>query len=133
MGSLRRGLILATVLPTPAWAEVCAQTRPGWDGASVGPVREMLFLFSTPLSIALVLASLLVLRFRHQWGALVLVVFWTLMVTMVSMADPTGVRHLAIAEGCVGSATLFIAAVAAICVGMILYTVPHTLGAEKPD
>lgn len=132
MGPLRRGLMLA-LLPGAAAAEVCETTRPGWDGTPVGPVQEAVFLFSTPFSLALILASLLAIRFRYQWGALAVVVLWTVVVTMVSMADPTGVRDLAIAEGCAGSATLFIGLVAAICVGMILYTTPRTGGNNDPD
>lgn len=132
MGSLRRGVMLA-LLPSTALADVCSNTRPGWDGVPVSLVQEAIFLFSTPFSLALILASLLAIRFRHQWGALVVVVLWTIVVTMVTMADPTGVRDVAISEGCVGSPTLFIGIVAAICVGMMLYTSPGKAPDSNPD
>ncbi|MEP4197146.1 MAG: hypothetical protein ABJL99_16090 [Aliishimia sp.] len=125
MGSLRRGLILACLTPSALWAEVCDKARPAWDGNTVSAWQEAVFLFSTLPALVLIVASMLAIRFRHQWGALVVVVLWTLLVTMVSMADPTGIQKLAAAEGCVGSPALFIGVVAAICGGMILYTVPR--------
>ncbi len=106
-------------------AEVCADTRPGWDGDPVSAAGEAIALFASPMGIVLVISTLAALRFRSQWGALVVVVLWTGLVTMVTMLDPTGVRDLAQAEGCIGSPTLFIALVAAICVGTILYTMPR--------
>lgn len=123
MGPLRRGLALALLLgPAPAWAEVCDKSRPNWDGTPASAVDEALFLFSTPASLVLLICTLVVIRFRHQWGALAVVVLWTLLVSVIAMADPTGLRVSEIAEGCAGSSTLFIALVAAICGGMILYT-----------
>ncbi len=55
-----------------------------------------------------------------------MVVGWTFWVSLISMADPTGTREIARAEGCIGSPTLFIALVAAICVATILYTASLT-------
>jgi uncharacterized integral membrane protein len=131
MGSLRRGLILAALAPAPAWAEVCDKTRPNWDGTPVSAVDEAIFLFSTPAALVLVLGTLLAIRFRHQWGALIMVILWTLLISLVAMGDPTGMREFELTEGCVGSPTLFIGLVAAICIGMILYTTPR-MGAATP-
>ena len=131
MGSLRRGLTLAALAPSAAWAEVCDKTRPNWDGTPVSMMGEAIFLFSTPAALILVLGSLLAIRFRHQWGALIMVVLWTLLISLVAMGDPTGMREFELAEGCVGSPTLFIGLVAAICIGMILYTTPR-MGAATP-
>ena len=127
MGPLRRGLILASFLLMPgvASAEVCDRTRPNWDGTPVSAMQEAIFLFATPATLLLVVASLAALRFRHQWGALVVVVLWTLLVSLIALGNPTGVRPQEIAEGCVGSPALFIGVVAAICVGMIFYTTPR--------
>ncbi len=125
MGSFRRQLgvaVLIFVAATPVSAEVCDKSRPDWDGAPVSAFQEAVFLFSTPASLVLILASLLAIRFRHQWGALITVILWTLLVSLIAMGDPTGLKEFEVAEGCIGSPTLFIAAVAAICVGMILYT-----------
>jgi len=122
--------LLAATLPATAWAEVCDKARPAWDGTPVSAWQETIFLLSTIPALVLIVASLLAIRFRHQWGALVVVVLWTILVTMISMADPTGLQKRAAAEGCVGSPALFIGLVAAICVGMILYTAPRP---SRPD
>lgn len=133
MGPLRRGLSLALIFPTAGWADVCDKVRPNWEGTPVTAVQEALFLAATPISLALVLASLIVLRLRHQWGALAVVVGWTIAITLLTMADPTGMRPQAATEGCIGSPTLFIIAVAAICGAIILYTAPKSSGAETSD
>lgn len=133
MGPLRRGLILALLLPSPAFAEVCDKVRPGWDGTAVGPLQEALYLFMTPPALFLIVTSLLVIRLRHQWGALAVVVLWTILITLVTMADPTGLQEMARIEGCMGSPTLFIGIVAAICGGMIVYTAPRSERPDQPD
>lgn len=130
MGSLRRGLTLALLVPTAAMAEVCDKTRPNWDGTPVSAIQEALFLIATPAALLLTFLSLLAIRFRHQWGALAIVVLWTLLISFIAMGNPTGVRPSEIAEGCVGSPTLFIGLVAAICGGMIFYTTPRQDRAE---
>lgn len=113
------------VFPFSSFAAVCETFRPDWDGQTVTALSETMSLISSPLAIALLLASAIAIRFRSQWGSLVIVVLWTVIVSLITMADPTGQRDLAMAEGCVGPASLFIGLVAAICVGMILYTMPR--------
>ena len=128
MGPLRRGLILA-LLPTPALAEVCDKERPFWTpGAPATAFDEMIALFSSPAALVLLALSVAVVLRRSQWGALALVVLWTMLSSVVAfnlIPDPTGIRELAIAEGCIGPPTLFLTAVTAICVAMILYTNPR--------
>jgi hypothetical protein len=104
--------------------EICAQNRPDWDGIPVSGLQEALALATSPAGLILITLTLLAFRFRHQWGALVILVLWVGYVSLLTMADPTGTRALAQAEGCIGSPTLFIGAVAAICIGMIYYTTP---------
>ena len=125
MGPLRRGLILSMV-PTGAFAEVCDKVRPTWTpGTEATAFGELIALMGTPPSLVLLVASALAVRFRHQWGALIVVLLWTAWVSVVTFYGADGeIQKLAVAEGCVGSPTLFIAAVAAICVAMILYTAP---------
>lgn len=134
MGPIRRRLTLASfgasLLPHAAWADACGTIRPNWDGTPVTALQEALFLFATPASLVLVLASLLAMRFRHHWAALGVVLGWTLVVSLVTMADPTGLNAPAAAQGCVGSPTLFIVLVAAICGVMIIFTAP---GSPRPD
>ncbi|MEM6940673.1 MAG: hypothetical protein AAF943_06420 [Pseudomonadota bacterium] len=130
MGPLRRGLTVALTTPAAAAAEVCADTRPGWKGGPVSAFDEALFLAMTPAALVLILASALAVRFRHQWGALIVVVLWSIFVSFIALGDPTGVRALEIAEGCIGSPALFIAGVAAICGGMIYYTTPRESGTD---
>lgn len=126
MGSFRRQLIASVgmlVAAGPAQAATCAQMRPNWTpGVPASAWDELIALMSTPPSLVLILASLLAIRFAHQWGALIVVLLWTLWVSFVAMSAPDPDRLAGIQEGCIGSPTLFIAAVAAICVGMILYT-----------
>jgi len=119
MGPVRRGLIraalLAASLPNAAWAQgaqVCDQQRPGWDGTPVSGLDEALQLMASPLSLIAIGATLLALRFRSQWGGVAVVVLWTGLVSMITMFEPT----------------LFIAAVAAICVATIIYTAPRSGG-----
>ena len=135
MGPVRRGLIraalLAASLPNAAWAQgaqVCDQQRPGWDGTPVSGLDEALQLMASPLSLIAIGATLLALRFRSQWGGVAVVVLWTGLVSMITMFDPTGTRTPGMAEGCIGTPTLFIAAVAAICVATIIYTAPRSGG-----
>jgi len=110
---------------SPALAEVCDKARPSWDGQPVSTFQEAIFLFSTFPSLILLVATAAALRFRSQWGGLAVVVLWTMLITVFTATDPTGTGEFALSEGCVGSPALFIVAVAAICVGTVLYTLPR--------
>ena len=125
--------MLSALLPTAAWAEVCDKERPGWDGQPVGMLGEAVNLFLSPAGIALLVLSVIALRLRHQWVGLVAVILWTVFITVVTMADPTGLRPQAMVEGCIGSPALFIVAVAAICVGIVLYTKPRDRGTDGTE
>ncbi|MBN7784888.1 hypothetical protein JYP51_08160 [Ponticoccus gilvus] len=100
-------LCLAVALfPQAALAEVCDKVRPLWNPAE-GPASA--------------------LRFRSSWGGLAAVCGWSALVFVIVFGDaqdPTGITPLARAEGCIGSPALFIALVAAICVGTVVYTAP---------
>lgn len=122
MGSLRRGLILAC-LPGAAWAQSCSDQRPNWDGAPVSVFQEAVHLAMSPAALILFLATALALRFKSQCGSLVTVLLWTALVSFLTMLAPES-QKAAMAEGCVGNPALFIGVIAAICVGMILYTAP---------
>jgi hypothetical protein len=126
MGPVRGGLILS-LLPGAAMAQVCSVQSPDWDGTKVTAVQEAITLATSPAVLVLLLASALVIRFKHQWGALIVVLLWTGLVSFLSMFAPNA-RTLAMAEGCVGSPALFIGIIAAICVGMIFYTAPPLKG-----
>ena len=124
MGPLRAGVI-AALLPGAAWAEVCEKVRPGWDGTEATMVSETITQFSTVPALLLLLASAVAIRFRSQWGVATVVVLWTIWVSVVAFFDATGgMRDAAITEGCIGAPVLFILAIAAICIGMIVYTFP---------
>ena len=124
------GGALASLAPIPAFADICAQMRPGWDGTPVSAVQEALFLGGTVPALALILGSALVIRFRSQWGGLITIVLWTVLITYIIRSDPDGIDALARQEGCVGSPALFIAAVVAICVAIVLTTLPRP---KRPD
>lgn len=104
---------------------ICSQIKPDWDGAPISMLGEAIALASTPIPLILFLASAIAIRFRSQWGTLALVVIWSFYVAFLTILDPGAAFASARIEGCIGSPTLFIAAVAAICVGMILYTAPN--------
>lgn len=126
MGSLRRGLIL-TLIPSAGSAGVCADVRPQWTpGTPATAWSEILALFGTAPSLVLLVATVAALRFRHQWGGLIVVVLWTVWVSIIAMLSPRdAVQQAAALEGCVATPVLFIAAVAAICIGTVLYTSPR--------
>lgn len=124
MGPLRAGVI-AALLPGAAWAEVCEKVRPGWDGTEATMVSETITQFSTVPALLLLLASAVAIRFRSQWGVATVVVLWTIWVSVVAFFDATGgMRDAAMTEGCIGAPVLFILVIAAICIGMIVYTFP---------
>lgn len=124
---LSRGLFatLALIMPSSALAAVCTTERPGWDGTPANAISEALFLASSLPAIVLIVATALALRFRSKWGGLAVVSGWSILISLrVFGTDPTGTRQKATIEGCIGSPTLFIALVAAICIATILYTAP---------
>ncbi len=102
----------------------CTQIKPDWDGTPVGMIAETFALATTPFTLILLAATVVALHFRHQWGALALVVAWSFYVSFLTLLDPQDTFANARIEGCLGSPTLFIAAVAAICIAMIFYTTP---------
>ncbi len=115
MGPVRRGVILATLLPTAALAEVCDKERPDWhlDHGPATGLDELLFL-ATSLPGLGVLGALTLAMMTGQrlyWG---LTAFFATLIAVALWAeqtsDPSGVRALAIAEGCVGPQTLPITA-----------------------
>ncbi|NNE51761.1 MAG: hypothetical protein HKN30_05085 [Sulfitobacter sp.] len=73
----------------PAWTCIPAGT------AASSALSASAHLFTTPLSLFLTRAFLLVLRFRPQRGALCVVMLWTIPVSIVARADPTGLQEIA--------------------------------------
>jgi len=127
MGPIRRRLVwgAAMLCPAPAWAEVCAAQRPNWDGTTVTAWGEFLYLLQTPIVLILIIATALAVRFRSEWGGLVVVVGWSLSTFLATgWGDANALRTAAISEGCVGNATLFIVVAALVCIGVVLYTAP---------
>ncbi|MGJ8621285.1 MAG: hypothetical protein ACSHW1_00805 [Yoonia sp.] len=131
MGPVRRGLIaaIACLGPAPAWAAACDLVRPAWDGMPVGAVGELLFLLQSPMVLVMILGTALAVRFRSEWGGLVVVVGWSIVTYLITgWGDGDGTMAQAAAEGCVGSAWLFIAIAAALSIGVVLYTAPLPRG-----
>jgi len=119
-------LIATATFPGQTFAQTCASIRPGWvPGTEVSQFNEAVALFSSIPSLVLAIASVIAIRFRSQWGALGCVVFWSGWISVITLLDPSGRTSAMRIEGCMGSPTLFIAAVTAICVAMILYTLPR--------
>jgi hypothetical protein len=123
MGSVRTGLTLLTMFtPHVALAQACDKIRPGWDGAPASAVTEALTLLFSPLGLLLLTISLIAARLRKKWLSLIAVVGWTGFVSLTTMLDPYGLRLAALAEGCIGSPTLFILIATGISTALILYT-----------
>ncbi len=133
MGPIRRRLIWGVLLlvPAPAWAEVCDKMRPGWNGAPVTAFGEFLYLLQTPVVLLLIVATALAVRFRSEWGGLVVVIGWSLSTFLATGWGDGAVRAAGVTEGCMGNSTLFIAFAALVCVGVVLYTAP--LKRDKND
>ena len=98
--------------------------RPGWDGNNVSSLDELITLLSAPPALALLILTAIAVRYRSQGMGLAVVVLWTILASLMTSMDPTGLRDLARIEGCVGSPTLFLGVVTAICAATILYTAP---------
>ncbi|MEM6758608.1 MAG: hypothetical protein AAF601_03935 [Pseudomonadota bacterium] len=122
---------LLALIATPLWAEVCDKERPNWDGAPTTAWGEAVTLFLSPLGLLLLALSLITVHFRWQWIGLGTILGWTGFITIVTMADPTGLRADAMAEGCIGPTTLFIPLAAAICVVIVLRTKPRPKGGTE--
>lgn len=123
---MARTLLVMLVLPFPAWAEVCEKIRPRWvPGTQATTITEATHLFTTLPSVILLVLSVLVVVKRSQWGGLGTVVLWSGFVSVIAFVKDPFVGEAALAEGCIGSPALFIAAVTAICIAIILYTLPR--------
>ncbi|MDA7429658.1 hypothetical protein PGB28_14410 [Primorskyibacter aestuariivivens] len=123
MGSFRRGLIAGlAVLPGTAWAEMCTQLRPGWDGTPATQVTEALGLFTSPLVLFLLAALGVAVAFRHAMGTALVALLWSFFISYLILPDQSGLRAAAVEEGCIASPTLFIALSAAICTVAVIYT-----------
>ena len=120
-------------LPAPGIASTCTTSRPNWDGTQASAVTEAVALFTSPAGLILLALSVLALRFRNQWLGLGAVILWTAFITIVAMIDPSGLRAPGMAEGCIGSPALFIAAAAAICVAIVFRTKPPERGANGSE
>ena len=136
MGPIRRRLICGTAFlgPTPALAEACGTLRPNWDGTSVSAVDELLTVMQTPIVLLLIVATALAVRFRNEWGGLLVVVGWSLSTYLViGWGSINALRDAAILEGCIGNPSLFVGVAAMVCIGVVLYTAPLKRGKKSGD
>ena len=135
MGPLRRRLIAGGTLAVagvPAWADTCAEMRPGWDGTPVTAFQELIFLAQSPIVLVLILLTAVAVRFRSEWGGLACVVGWSIATYLVTdWSGSSATQTAAAQEGSVGSPVLFITFAAALCIGVVLYTAP--LGKRKQN
>ncbi len=82
-------------------------------------------MFSSPLALFLLAATIITLRFRNHWAALAVCVAWSFLASSLTFFSPAGGQRAAsVAEGCAGPATVFIGMIGILCVVMILYTSP---------
>lgn len=134
MGPVRGRLALALALalsgPSAAVAgPACEAARPGWTpGTEATMLTEALHHLMSVPAIVLIVATMLALRWRSQWGGLAVVAGWSLWTGIIAFG---GAPEAAVAEGCVGSPALFIGLAAAICIATIAYTAPEERSNHK--
>lgn len=121
---------MTLLIPSLARAEVCGKERPFWDPATgrATALDEALHFAASPLTLILLVATALAIRFKSSWAGLAVVCGWSGFVGLITFgnnSDPTGIHQIALQEGCIGSPALFIALVAAISVATIIYTSPR--------
>lgn len=98
----------------------------------VTPWGEFLILLQTPVVLLLILATALVIRFRLEWAGLLVVVGWSLSTYLVlDWAGTDSVRQSGMAEGCIGSPSIFIVVAVMVCIGVVLYTAPLKRGKKE--
>ena len=128
MGPIRRRLTAAAAAllasANMAFAQACETLRPNWDGVPLSAFDEAIVLFASIPAMALLVASAIVVRTRNQWAALGIVVLWVILASIVSFGD-TDIQQEAMIEGCMGSTTLYLAIVGAICIALVAYTAPR--------
>lgn len=127
MGPIRRRLIFGAAMlsPAPAWSEACDKLRSGWDDLPVSAFGELLYMLQTPVVLLLIVATALAVRFRSEWGGLIVVVGWSLSTFLATgWGDLGDMKAAARIEGCVGNSTGFIVFAVLVCVGVVLYTAP---------
>jgi hypothetical protein len=119
MGPLRRQLILFMVTATPAMAEVCDKSRPGWspDHGPVTALGEALVFAATPAAL-LLLAGVGVGWYLRQQLLLTAVVMASLVfaIPRIWPVNPD-LTAAARAEGCMGPPTLVIGLLGLIWLG----------------
>lgn len=88
-------------------------------------LSEFLWLLQTPIVLLLIIGTALAVRFRHEWGGLIVVVGWSLATFLITgWGSQDGATAAAMIEGCVGPSWLFIGMACALCIGVVVYTAP---------
>ncbi len=121
MGPLRGGLIL-TFLASPALAEVCDKERPNWDGTPQTLLDEALFHFASPIGLFLLAALAVAVIFRHAMGTAIVVLLWSFYISAITLPDQSDVSAFVVAEGCMGSPSLYIVLSAVLSIAAVFYT-----------
>ena len=105
MGPLRGRLIaLLTLLPAPAMARVCENTRPDWvatDGP-VGAVGEAVYVLTSPVGLILMGLALLALIWPRRWLAVIVALPVLALAGLLVLSRQAEVAVQAMAEGCIG-------------------------------
>ena len=129
MGSIRRRLTIAALLamPSSAMADICAIRTPDWDGTQQSAWAELLNSLQSPMTLFLIITTAVVIKFRSQWGGLAIVVAWSGLIAILMASES---YWEGVAEGCIGSPSLFFGLIGALCIGVVLYTAPLP---KKPD
>lgn len=112
---MRTILVGCILLPTSAIAEVCDKERPLWDGTPATAWTELINLMTSPIQVALVVATILAIWTGTRIGCGILTLVWAAFIPMMLTRDLDDMIWEASREGCIGSPILFMGLCAAIC------------------
>lgn len=105
MGPLRGRLIaLLPLLPAPAIARVCENTRPDWVAADgpVGAVGEAVYVLTSPVGLILMGLALLALIWPCRWLAVIVALPVLALAGLLVLSRQADIAVQAMAEGCIG-------------------------------
>ncbi len=93
-------------LSTDAIAEVCDKERPLWDGKTATAFDEVIHLAASPIVWLIVAITVItaLIGWRLLWAvtALLWLAVAAALLSEALLPNPSGIRDLAIAEGCIG-------------------------------
>jgi len=104
----------------------CAELRPQWNGIKVTDLQEALVLASTPVSLALVMLSMVALWQRRLWLTLILCLGWCAWVIHIIFDDMMNRANFTAQKiGCVGTSLTYLVIGSTLCAAILAVTLFH--------